>query len=257
MCTLQSKGPNGEDTFPLRYYVCDDKFTQPTKNQPGGPIFFYLGNESNVRTRPCLCCSLIGCGTGTRALHAELSVQHSHSVLRRRTSASVQKHVSVQVQLYLNATGLMWENAEQFGAMLVFAEHRYYGESSPFGKQSTFPMDWLSAEQALADYADLIHTLKADRGLEDSPVIGFGGSYGGMLATWARYKYPHIFQGAIAGSAPIWTFYDETPDMVRKLQSSLCAPALLALLCSHAAGGLRCCLCTHNACVMAWRGAIV
>ena len=28
---------------------------------------------------------------------------------------------------YLNASGLMWETAPQMNAMLVFAEHRYYG----------------------------------------------------------------------------------------------------------------------------------
>lgn len=28
------------------------------------------------------------------------------------------------VTLYLNASGLMWENAEAFGALLIFAEHR-------------------------------------------------------------------------------------------------------------------------------------
>lgn len=31
------------------------------------------------------------------------------------------------VTLYLNATGLMWENAEAFGALIVFAEHRCVG----------------------------------------------------------------------------------------------------------------------------------
>jgi pimeloyl-ACP methyl ester carboxylesterase len=98
----------------------------------------------------------------------------------------------LQVLLYLNATGLMWENAEHFGALLIFAEHRYYGESLPFGQDSRKYMQWLSAEQALADYAVSIHDYKAENSLESSPVIGFGGSYGGMLATWARLKYPHV-----------------------------------------------------------------
>ena len=30
------------------------------------------------------------------------------------------------VELYVNHTGLMWESAEEFGAALVFAEHRFY-----------------------------------------------------------------------------------------------------------------------------------
>ncbi|KDD71492.1 serine carboxypeptidase S28, partial [Helicosporidium sp. ATCC 50920] len=96
--------------------------------------------------------------------------------------------------------------------MLVFAEHRYYGESKPFpGKTLRKHMHYLTTEQAMADYATLIWDLRAELGQESAPVIGFGGSYGGMLATWFRLKYPHLMDGAVAGSAPIWTFLGENP----------------------------------------------
>ena len=29
------------------------------------------------------------------------------------------------VELYVNATGLMWEHAQEVGALIIFAEHRY------------------------------------------------------------------------------------------------------------------------------------
>ncbi|KAG7390572.1 hypothetical protein PHYPSEUDO_007512 [Phytophthora pseudosyringae] len=115
------------------------------------------------------------------------------------------------VELYLNHTGLMWENADEFGAMLVFAEHRYFGKSVPFGKDVTKHMQYLSTEQTLADYAVLITYLKKES-KRDIPVIGFGGSYGGMLGSWLRMKYPHIIDGVIAASAPILSYFgDEVP----------------------------------------------
>ena len=85
---------------------------------------------------------------------------------------------------YLNNTGLMWESAPEFGALLVFAEHRYYGKSKPYqGKQLLDNMQYLTSEQAMADYAELLTELKAELHAENSPVIGFGGSYGGISPT--------------------------------------------------------------------------
>lgn len=114
------------------------------------------------------------------------------------------------VELYVNATGLMWENAASLGAMLVWAEHRYYGESLPLGSSSSAnatTLRFLTMEQALADYAQLIHTLKATRpGAGGSAVVAIGGSYGGMLAAWLRLHYPTAVVGAVAGSAPVLAF---------------------------------------------------
>jgi lysosomal Pro-X carboxypeptidase len=73
----------------------------------------------------------------------------------------------------------------------VFAEHRYFGESQPFGADTPKYMDYLSSEQALADYATLIYGLRESLPAPDSAIIAFGGSYGGMLASWLRIKYPN------------------------------------------------------------------
>lgn len=94
----------------------------------------------------------------------------------------------------------MWENAPAFGAALVFAEHRYYGESRVFDDDKC-DMSLLTTEQALADFAIVIDIFK--RRLSASAVVGFGGSYGGMLATAFRFKYPHLADGVIAASAPV------------------------------------------------------
>mmetsp|Transcript_8719 Transcript_8719/g.13620 ORF Transcript_8719/g.13620 Transcript_8719/m.13620 type:complete len:484 (+) Transcript_8719:1-1452(+) len=111
------------------------------------------------------------------------------------------------VTLYVNATGLMWENAEEFRSLVVFAEHRYYGKSQLFPDDPLSNLQYLSAEQAIMDYVNLVDYLKEEYDFdESSAVIGFGGSYGGMLASWARFHYPNVWDGAIAASAPIVTF---------------------------------------------------
>ncbi|XP_050213153.1 uncharacterized protein LOC126664686 isoform X2 [Mercurialis annua] len=97
---------------------------------------------------------------------------------------------------------------------LSLSSLKFYGESMPFGKESyksAETLGYLNSQQALADFAVLIRSLKQNLSSEASPVVVFGGSYGGMLATWFRLKYPHIAIGALASSAPILQFDDITP----------------------------------------------
>ncbi|XP_069939974.1 lysosomal Pro-X carboxypeptidase isoform X2 [Cherax quadricarinatus] len=119
------------------------------------------------------------------------------------------------ITLFADNTGFMWDIAPEFNALVIFAEHRYYGVSLPYGNDSFTKLKYtgyLTSEQALADYVELITYLKsAIDGAKNSTVVAFGGSYGGMLAAWFRMKYPHVVQGAIASSAPILQFTDITP----------------------------------------------
>jgi pimeloyl-ACP methyl ester carboxylesterase len=94
----------------------------------------------------------------------------------------------------------------------VFGEHRFFGKSMPFGNKTfvNINLKYLTVEQAMMDYVKLIQHVKGLYAAENSPVITFGGSYGGMLAVWLRMKYPHIFQGALASSAPILFFQGAT-----------------------------------------------
>ncbi|XP_066377474.1 uncharacterized protein [Miscanthus floridulus] len=127
------------------------------------------------------------------------------------------------IEWFATNTGFMFDIAPKFGALLVFIEHRYYGESLPFGDDSynsAKTEGYLTSTQALADFDILITSLKRNLSAETAPVVVFGGSYGGnrliqclfaVLASWFRLKYPHVAIGALASSAPILQFDYITP----------------------------------------------
>jgi len=100
-------------------------------------------------------------------------------------------------------TGFMNEFAEEENAFIVYAEHRYYGQSLPYGNSSFTPenMAYLSVENALADFAQLIVELKKTY---KGPLICFGGSYGGLLSMYMRMTYPNLVNGALAASSPVY-----------------------------------------------------
>ncbi|KAL9416360.1 hypothetical protein AB3S75_039535 [Citrus x aurantiifolia] len=107
--------------------------------------------------------------------------------------------------------GFLPENAPHFKALLVYIEHRYYGKSVPFGSKeeamkNASTLGYCNSAQAMADYAAVLLHIKQKYSAEKCPVIVIGASYGGMLASWFRLKYPHIALGALASSSPILYF---------------------------------------------------
>ena len=74
-----------------------------------------------------------------------------------------------------------------------YLQHRFYGKSIPFGgnkevaDSNASTLGYLTSTQALADYAILITDLKKNLSATDSPVVVFGGSYGGSMVFFFFY----------------------------------------------------------------------
>ncbi|KAF4746778.1 hypothetical protein FOZ63_006818, partial [Perkinsus olseni] len=101
---LEATGEYHSQPARRRYFTFADFY------RPGGPLFFYVGNEGPV-------------------------------------------------EIYVNHTGLMWELGSDLGALLVFAEHRYYGGTLVYPDGTPDCLRYLTIEQALADYSVLIDHL--------------------------------------------------------------------------------------------------
>lgn len=111
---------------------------------------------------------------------------------------------------FYDNTGFMTETiAQETKGLIVFAEHRYFGVSYPFEPSVAFTPEhnvYLTVEQVMMDYVDLVKFVRTEYQMEDKACIVFGGSYGGMLAAWLRIKFPQTFQGSLAASAPFLYF---------------------------------------------------
>jgi len=121
------------------------------------------------------------------------------------------------------------EKAEQYGALMVAIEHRFYGKSIPGdGTLSTSNLRLLTADQALADYAVFIDFIKSEFKAADSKVVTFGGSYSGSLSAWMRQKYPNLVDIGYASSAPVFAKldYPEYFQVVTESVGPTCASRL-------------------------------
>merc|ERR1711871_991030 len=120
---------------------------------------------------------------------------------------------------------LMMTLAYQHKALVLALEHRYYGKSLPFTTSQGAPdfstprlQAGLSSKQAQADLASFVGAMRIRFRLNANPSgagvpggaagqpyrwITFGGSYPGMMASWARQKYPHLIHASVSSSAPV------------------------------------------------------
>lgn len=183
-------GKTSADTWQQRYLINSQWW-----GGPGSPIFYYCGNEGYAELFANATGALWEAAPAYRALvvfvehrcAAPASLARVHGVVTRKKELNATAHPTHPTHHPPPPT------------------HRFYGKSMPFGSASYDPanLGLLSIEQALADYSNLLASLQANLSATSSPVIAWGGSYGGMLAAWFRMRYPHRVAGALASSAPI------------------------------------------------------
>ena len=99
------------------------------------------------------------------------------------------------------------------GALMFAVEHRYYGchnasacPVDPMREDNHDPsfLRYLSSRQALGDLSIFHGNMESKYGLTPhNRWITFGGSYPGMLASFARLKYPLLFYASVSSSAPV------------------------------------------------------
>ncbi|XP_016960097.2 putative serine protease K12H4.7 [Drosophila biarmipes] len=126
----------------------------------------------------------------------------------------------------LMSTGLSHDMALENSGMLFYTEHRYYGLSLPFGKESfqLGHLKQLNLHQSLADLAHFIRHQKSENPeMADSKVILVGGSYSGSLVAWMTQLYPDLIAASWASSAPLLAkadFYEYMEMVSRSIEIS-------------------------------------
>ncbi|TBU40389.1 serine carboxypeptidase S28-domain-containing protein [Dichomitus squalens] len=103
--------------------------------------------------------------------------------------------------------------AKEIGGLTATLEHRYFGQSLPFGNDSYTQENfkYLTLENVMQDAVNFIDFIKSNvTGASNSKAIVVGRSYGGTLSAIFRQNYPDVFYGAWAVSGPFYAFGDST-----------------------------------------------
>ncbi|CAF1196972.1 unnamed protein product [Rotaria sp. Silwood1] len=109
-------------------------------------------------------------------------------------------------ELYFPGTN-PYDLAVIFQAMIVSLEHRYYGESLPFGSNilnyTSNEFQYLSSKQYMEDIVEFRQFVINKYNCSTSKWISISGSYPGLISAYLRLHYPFYFIGAIAIASPV------------------------------------------------------
>ena len=100
--------------------------------------------------------------------------------------------------------------AKQLGGIAGAIEHRYFGNSTPFGPNQSYTREGfvhLTLDNIMDDTVLFVKQIQQNvTGASKSPAIIASGSYGGFLVTALRLNRPDSIYGAIAAAPPILNF---------------------------------------------------
>eukprot|EP01084_Bolivina_argentea_P280606 479911_1 len=141
--------------------------------------------------------------------------------------------------------GFFADFAQKNGGLLISAEHRFYGESMPFGTtimsrnyaHDSDHLGLLQVEQALADYMTIVNYAQSELfNCTKCPIIVSGVSYSGELSVWLRLTYPQYFDMALSSSGPIfytsnsivdpYCYFQIVTNTTRKIGGDKCVNAV-------------------------------
>ena len=202
-------------TFNQRYWVYDKFWDNTTKD---GPILFMFRSSTGCRdSNICFFCLCNTCPHTCPCAQTTDRVHVCAYVCPGRFQTCTGLHMfpsnphffhsshlcsgeGALEGFYRDTTVLFSSYAPELKALIVFLEHRYYGESKIFkadlmANKQEQDLKFLTIENALQDTAVFLSHFKKEMGCQTSgcQTFTFGGSYGGMLVGWFRFKYPHAF----------------------------------------------------------------
>ncbi|KAK6084908.1 serine carboxypeptidase S28 [Seiridium cupressi] len=115
---------------------------------------------------------------------------------------------------YLTDRAITGMYAQAIGGAVVMIEHRYWGNSTPYDTQTTMNLQYLTLDQAVADFVNFAQNVKLPfdtsgaTNAPKAPWVWVGGSYAGALAAWIEKLSPGVFWAYHSSSGPVEAIYD-------------------------------------------------